>query len=205
MESFDFIGFTLQYEMSYTNIINMLDLSGIPVQKSERTKEHPFVCAGGPCAYNAEPLADFIDFFMLGEGEEIINEVMDVYVSWKGSLEDRQSFLEKISNIEGVYVPEFYNVEYNNDGTIKAITPKEDRYPNKIRKRIIENLDEVSFPEKIIVPFTDIVHNRIMLELFRGCIRGCRFCQAGYIYRPVRENTRKIIKFSQKAPGEHRV
>ncbi len=165
--------------MSYTNVINMLDLSGIPVLKSERTKEHPFVCAGGPCAYNPEPLADFIDFFMLGEGEEVINEVMDVYVNWKGSGESKESFLEMIANIEGIYVPGFYNVEYNDDGTIRAISPKADRYPKKIKKRIIKDLDKVSFPDKIIVPFTEIVHDRIMLELFRGCIRGCRFCQAG--------------------------
>lgn len=189
VESFDFIGFTLQYEMSYTNVINMLDLSGIPVLKNERNEKHPFVCAGGPCAYNAEPLADFVDFFMLGEGEEIINEVMDAYAKWKDSGRSRKAFLEMISAIEGVYVPEFYSVEYNGDGTIKSITPKEDKYPEKIKKRIIKDLDKVSFPEKIIVPFTDIVHNRIMLELFRGCIRGCRFCQAGYIYRPVRERS----------------
>ena len=199
INSFDFIGFTLQYEMSYTNIINMLDLAGIPALKSERTKEHPFVCAGGPCAYNAEPLADFVDFFMLGEGEEIINEVMDVYADWKNSGQSKKNFLEMISSIEGIYVPEFYKVEYNDDGTVSSISPKEDKYPKKIRKRIIKNLDEVFFPEEIIVPYIDIVHNRMMLELFRGCIRGCRFCQAGYVYRPVRERTSdKLLKLAQK-------
>ncbi len=189
VKDFDFLGFTLQYEMSYTNIINALDLSGIPLRSTERTEEHPFVCAGGPCAYNPEPLADFIDFFVLGEGEEVINEVLDVYNVWKLEGKTRIDFLDRIAAIEGVYIPQFYEVKYNSDGTIESLLPKKAVYPEKIRKRIISDLNKSYFPEKIIVPFTDVVHDRIMLELFRGCIRGCRFCQAGFIYRPVRERT----------------
>lgn len=189
IKDFDFVGFTLQYEMSYTNIINMLDLAQVPVLSSERTKMHPFVCAGGPCAYNPEPLADFVDFFMLGEGEEIVNEVMDVYAEWKRKDLSREEFLSSISSIQGIYVPSFYEVKYNSDDTISSFAPKKSEYPIKIRKRIIKDLDKVFFPDKIVVPFTGIVHDRIMLELFRGCTRGCRFCQAGFIYRPVRERS----------------
>lgn len=192
--NFDFVGFTLQYEMSYTNIINMLDLSGIPLLSSDRSVGQPFVCAGGPCAYNPEPLADIVDFFMLGEGEEIINEVIDAYKEWKAKGSSREAFLEKIVGIEGIYVPAFYNAEYNDDGTLKGTTPKKSEYPATIRKRIIKDLDSAYYPERIVVPFTDIVHNRIMLELFRGCIRGCRFCQAGFVYRPVREKSPERLR-----------
>jgi len=185
--------------MSYTNIINMLDLAGVPILSSDRTEEHPFVCAGGPCAYNPEPLADIFDFFTLGEGEEIINEIMDVYNSWKAEKAPRIEFLRRIAGIQGVYVPQFYNVEYNADGTISSITPKEDIFPEKIKKRIIKELDRVFFPDNIIVPYTGIVHDRIMLELFRGCTRGCRFCQAGFVYRPVRERTpEKLLGMAKK-------
>jgi radical SAM family uncharacterized protein len=189
LDEFDFLGFTLQYEMSYTNIVNMINLSGIPILTSDRKQEHPFVCAGGPCAYNPEPLAEIVDFFMLGEGEEIINEVMDVYSSWKADNATREDFLHRIVKIEGIYVPSFYNVEYNEDGTINRFYPKSTEYPLKIKKRIIKDLNTAYFPENIVVPYTEIVHDRIMLELFRGCMRGCRFCQAGYVYRPVRERT----------------
>ncbi len=189
IKNFNIIGFTLQYEMSYTNIINMMDLAQIPVFSSERTNEHPFVCAGGPCAYNPEPLADFIDFFMMGEGEEIINEVMDAYIDWKKQDLPREMFLDAISQIEGIYVPAFYEVEYKDDNTILSIKPTKEKYAKKIKKRIIKDLDKVYFPDKVIVPYTGIIHDRIMLELFRGCTRGCRFCQAGYIYRPVRERS----------------
>lgn len=202
VKDFDFVGFTLQYEMSYTNIVNMLDLAGIPFMSKDRTQGQPFVCAGGPCAYNPEPLADIVDFFMMGEGEEIINEVMDVYSSWKAENASREEFLNRIVKIEGIYVPKFYNVEYNDNGTIKKFEPISEEYPRKIRKRIIENMNEAYFPEEIIVPYTDIVHDRIMLELFRGCTRGCRFCQAGFVYRPVREKTAEtLVKQASKLQG----
>ena len=199
VSKFDFVGFTLQYEMSYTNILNMLDMGGVPLLSENRTKEHPFVCAGGPCAYNPEPLADVVDFFMLGEGEEIINDVMDVHIEWKSQNLPREEFLNRIAGIEGVYVPQFYNVEYKEDGTIKSIEPKRKEYPGKIRKRIIKDLNKTYFPDKIIVPFLQIVHDRIMLEIFRGCTRGCRFCQAGFIYRPVRERTpERLVEMAKK-------
>jgi len=188
---FDFIGFTLQYEMSYSNITNMLSLAGIPMLSSRRNKEHPFVIAGGPCAYNGEPLADIMDFFVLGEGEEVLMPILDAYLEWKRRGGTRGEFLERVSRIEGVYVPSLYNVKYKEDGTIESVLPAGDSVPGKINKVIIRDLDSVYFPDRIIVPFTDIVHDRIILELFRGCVRGCRFCQAGMVYRPVRE----------KAPG----
>ncbi len=188
INTFDMIGFTLQYEMSYSNIINMLDLAGIPLLTKDRDLCDPFVCAGGPCAYNAEPIADAVDFFMLGEGEEIICEVIDVYKEWKkDENRTRKSYLEKIAGIEGIYVPSFYDIEYNEDFTVKSIKPNNPAAKPTIKKRIMTDFDSAPTPDKVIVPYGDIVHDRIMLEIFRGCIRGCRFCQAGYIYRPVRE------------------
>lgn len=186
---FDIVGFTLQYEMSFSNVINMLDLAKIPLKSRDRGEGVPFVCAGGPCAYNGEPLADIIDFFILGEGEEVNNEILDAYKEWKKSNESRIDFLERISKIEGVYVPSFYDVEYNDDNTIKSIKPNREGVPATIRKRIVKELDNSYILDKMIVPFMDIVHDRITLEVFRGCIRGCRFCQAGYLYRPVREHS----------------
>ena len=185
---FDFIGFTLQYEMCYTNILNMLDLAGVPLYAKDRTAEHPFVCAGGPCAYNPEPLADFVDFFMMGEGEELISEIIDVYNEWKKTGNtDRNTYLAEIAKLEGIYVPSFYDVEYNDDNTIKSVTPNHENAKPVVTKRIMLDFDKTDTPEAVIVPFGEIVHDRVMLEIFRGCIRGCRFCQAGYVYRPVRE------------------
>ena len=188
LKDFDLIGFTLQYEMSYTNILNMLDMSGIPLRSENRT-EGPFVCFGGPCAYNCEPIADFADFVMLGEGEEMFGEVIEVYNEWKRSNKARKEFLETIAKIEGIYVPSFYDVDYNADGTVCSVKTNNDNACERPRKRIIKDMDKVYYPEKPIVPFTEIVHDRIMMEIFRGCTRSCRFCQAGYIYRPVREKS----------------
>lgn len=190
---FDFLGFTLQYEMSYTNILNMLKLSNIPIYSDARTEEDPIICAGGPCAYNPEPLAPFIDFFVLGEGEEVLMEVMDLYRTMKAQGKTKDEFLREVVKIEGVYVPKFYDVCYNEDGTIKSFTKNYDGAPDKIKKRIIKDFDKCFAPDNIIVPFMEIVHDRIMLEVFRGCIRGCRFCQAGMIYRPVRERTPEML------------
>jgi len=195
---FDFVGFTLQYEMSYSNVVNMLDLAGIPLLSSDRGEDSPFICAGGPCAYNPEPLADIIDFFIMGEGEEVLNEVMDAYLEWKKAGGNRLDFLKKITAIQGVYVPCFYNVEYNEDGTISSFTSVYENAPQKIKKRIIKDLDNAYFPDKIIVPFMEVIHDRIMLDVFRGCTRGCRFCQAGIIYRPVRERTpEKLLEIAR--------
>lgn len=185
----DILGFTLQYEMSYTNIINALNLGEIPLMSVDRTEEHPFVIAGGPCAYNPEPIADFFDFFVIGEGEEIILEVVNEYKAWKKNKESRDAFLKRVAKLQGIYVPKFYNVEYNEDGTIKSFEPISDEFPKKIKKRIILDMDKVFYPEEFVVPYMEIVHDRTMLELFRGCIRGCRFCQAGMVYRPVREKS----------------
>ncbi len=193
IENFDFIGFTLQYEMSYSNIINMLDLANVPLFSKDRDENHPFVCMGGPCAYSAEALAPFCDFFMLGEGEEVIIEVVNEYKKWKKEELKREEYLKRISKIEGVYVPSFYDVSYNADGTVKEIKTKYDFVPKTVKKRIIKDMDSVYYPDKFIVPFQEIVHDRIMLEMFRGCIRGCRFCQAGMIYRPVREKRRETL------------
>lgn len=199
IRDFDFVGFTLQYEMSYTNIINMLDLAGISILSKDRKSGDPFVICGGPCAYNPEPLSEIADIFVLGEGEEVTNEIMDEYLKWKESNSDRNEFLKRIASIRGVYVPSFYDVKYKEDGTIEKFYSLDESLPSTISKRIIKNLNQSYFPENIIVPYMDIVHDRIMLEVFRGCTRGCRFCQAGMIYRPVREKGReKLLSDAQK-------
>ena len=183
---FDIIGFTLQYELSYNNILNMLDLAGIPLLASERTDLKNLVVAGGPCACNPEPLADFIDLFMPGEGEEVILELMDAYRASKLAGESKEEFLRKAAQIEGVYVPSLYDVAYHADGTVRSITPREGA-PAKVKKRIIRDFDRVYFPKDFVVPFIGTVHDRAIVEVLRGCIRGCRFCQAGFLYRPLRE------------------
>ena len=189
VKDFDFLGITLQYEMCYSNVLNMLSLAGIPLLSNERGEDDPFVNGGGPCSYNSEPIADFFDFFTMGEGEEVIGELMDAYIEWKESGGKRIDYLKRIAKIEGIYVPSLYDVTYNGDGTIKSMTPNSPEAKPKIKKRIIEDLDKVIYPDKLIVPFCDIVHDRANIEVFRGCIRGCRFCQAGMIYRPVREKS----------------
>ena len=185
VKAFDLIAFTIGYEMSYTNILNMLELSCVPLLAREREGIENIVFAGGVCAVNPEPLADFIDFFSLGEGEEITKEIIDCYRQAKKDGCTKQEFLLRVSKIDGVYVPSFYEHTYNEDGTLAAITPKNGA-PARVRKRIMQDMDKSYFPTKTIVPSTEIVHDRTNLEIFRGCIRGCRFCQAGFCYRPVR-------------------
>ncbi|MEE1077341.1 MAG: TIGR03960 family B12-binding radical SAM protein [Acutalibacteraceae bacterium] len=192
LSDFDFIGFTLQYELSFTNILNMLELGGIPVKSEDRKELKNIVCAGGPCACNPEPIADFIDLFFIGEGEEVDLEVMELYRECKKNNESKQEFLVKASQIKGVYVPSLYNVEYNEDNTIKSVTPTNNA-PQRIEKRLIMNMDDCYYPDNFVVPMIEIVHDRAMEEIFRGCIRGCRFCQAGFLYRPVREKSPEVI------------
>lgn len=200
----DLLGFTLQYEMSYTNILNMLDMAGIPLYASRRT-EGPFVFAGGPCAYHAEPLADFMDFFALGDGEEELHDLIDTYRQWRASGESREGFLLRIAQVPGFYVPSFYDVEYNADGTVKAIKPNRPGVPEQAVRRVVRDFENTFVPTAPIVPFTETVHDRITLEICRGCTRGCRFCQAGYIYRPVRERSvdkiRDMAQQTVKATG----
>ena len=192
----DIVGFTLQYELSYTNILNMLDLGGVPVLAAERTEEDPLVIVGGPCVYNPEPLADFFDFAIIGEGEEVMAEVMEAYKAWKraGKPGGRQAFLQEVVKINGIYVPSFYEVEYNENLTVKAVRPVNVNAPAVVYKRVVRDMNSVDFPTSPIVPFGEIVHDRIMLEVFRGCSRGCRFCHAGMVYRPVRERKPEVLK-----------
>lgn len=199
IRDFDFIGFTLQYELSFTNVLNMLDLAGLPVYSRDRGDDCPVVVAGGPCVCNPEPLADFIDLFIIGEGEEVNLELMDLYNDMKKSGSyTKDKFLREAVKIQGIYVPSFYDVEYNSDGTVKSYTPKNGA-PAKVTKRIIKDFDNVFYPEKFVVPFVEIVHDRVVVEVLRGCIRGCRFCQAGFIYRPFREKSVGTIKNSTKS------
>ena len=195
---FDIIGFTLQYEMSYTAVLNMLDLSGLPVRSSERTALAPLVIAGGPCVCNAEPMAEFIDLMLPGEGEEVTNDLIDLLKEHKKKGSSKQEFLRAAAQIPGVYVPSLYDVTYNADGTVQRITPK-DGAPERVTKRIVSDLDHVFFPADFIVPSIEIIHDRAVAEVFRGCIRGCRFCQAGYIYRPIREKHADVVNRDCKA------
>lgn len=193
LHEFEAVGFTLQYEMSYTNILSMLHLGGVPIENKDRSDTDPIVVAGGPCAFNPEPLADFIDAFMIGDGEEVLLQVCDVIAAWKASGEPRIRCLEKLAALRGVYVPAFYDVAYGADGTIASFTPNRAGVPDKVTRCIVPDLEHAYYPTEMIVPYTEIVHDRIMLEIMRGCTRGCRFCEAGILYRPVRERSKEHL------------
>lgn len=194
VRNFDFLGFTLQYEMSYTNILNILDLAGIPFLAKDREDNHPFIIAGGPCAYNPEPIADFVDFFVIGEGEEVTLEILNIYKEHKEKVWDRELFLKEIAKLKGIYIPKYYDVIYNEDGTINKMLPLIKDVPEIIEKAMIKDIDTMFAPEKMIVPFIETIHDRVVLEIFRGCTHGCRFCQAGMIYRPIREKSPERLK-----------
>jgi len=202
IKDFDFIGFTIQYEMCYTTILEMLDLAGVPVLQSEREGLAAIVVGGGPCVCNAEPLADFFDLFIIGEGEEVNLELMRLMEQCKKEGTNRQEFLRRAAKIEGIYVPSLYDVSYNDDGTVKAITAKETA-PLQVTKRIVKDIDKMYAPDSFVVPFCNIVHDRAVVEVLRGCIRGCRFCQAGFIYRPFREKSKETILTQTKTLCEN--
>ena len=187
VRDFDFIGFTLQYELSYTNVLEMLDLAGLPVYSRDRKELTPIVVGGGPCVCNPEPMADFFDIFIIGEGEEVNLELMELYERMKPMNPTKEQFLREAAKIEGIYVPAFYDISYNEDGTVREIVPNVPEAPVRVKKRVIRDFDKVYYPDSFVVPFTSIVHDRAVVEVLRGCIRGCRFCQAGFIYRPFRE------------------
>ena len=197
----DIVGFSLQYELSYSNVLNMLDLAGIPVLAAERDEAQPLIVCGGPCAFNAEPMADFIDFFILGEAEEVIDEVAATVAAWKqaGKPDGKAGILKQLAKLPGIYVPSLYEAGYLADGRVSGCVPLAPEAKQVVVKRVIQDLDQVTYATKPIVPFIEIVHDRIMLELFRGCTRGCRFCQAGVLYRPVRErNLETLLNYVQE-------
>lgn len=193
IKDFDLIGFTLQYELSFSNVLNMLDLAGVPLYSKDRPDLTPIVVAGGPCACNAEPMADFIDIFMLGDGEETTDLLISLVKKHKELGSSKLDFLREVATHKGFYVPAFYDVEYNEDGTIKSVTAKETA-PEKAKKAIVSDMDKAVYPEKFIVPSIEVVHDRVTAEIFRGCIRGCRFCQAGFLYRPIREKSPEVVE-----------
>ena len=199
VRDFDFLGITIQYEMCYTNILQVLDLSQIPLRAADRTEEHPFVMGGGPCAYNPEPLAPFFDMFYIGEGETVFNDLLDIYKEWKKSGKPRKEFLEMAAKVPGIYVPAFYDVEYHEDGTIKAFTPNNPHAKEKIEKQVVMDVTHTYYPRKPVVPFLKATQDRVVLEIQRGCIRGCRFCQAGMLYRPTRERDLEFLKDTARA------
>ena len=194
IRKFDFLGITIQYEMCYTNILQILDLSQIPLFAKERGKDMPFVIGGGPCTYNPEPLADFFDLFYIGEGETSYDALFEIYKVWKASGAPRREFLRQAANVPGIYVPSLYDVSYKEDGTIASFVPAEDGIPSRIEKQVAVELTDATYPTKPVVPFIKAAQDRVVLEIQRGCIRGCRFCQAGMIYRPTREKDVNTLK-----------
>lgn len=194
IQEFDFLGITIQYEMCYTNILQVLDLAGIPLIATERTLEHPFVIGGGPCAYNPEPLADYFDLFYIGEGETQYFALMDLYLRWKQSKEPREIFLKQAAQLPGIYVPSLYKVTYQEDGTIASMCPNCKEAPKKVTKQVVMDVTDTFYPKKPVVPFLKATQDRVVLEIQRGCIRGCRFCQAGMLYRPTRERNLSMLK-----------
>ncbi|MDO4380507.1 MAG: TIGR03960 family B12-binding radical SAM protein [Clostridia bacterium] len=192
IKDFDLIGFTLMYELSFSNVLNMLDLAGLPVKAADRHSLTPIVVGGGPCVCNPEPMAEFFDVFSLGEGEEMYEPFFELLKECKKNKSTKEEFLRRVAKLDGFYVPSLYDVEYNDDKTIKAVVPK-DGAPQKVTKQVVSDFDKVKYPEKFVVPYIDVVHDRVVHEILRGCIRGCRFCQAGFIYRPIREKSPDTI------------